>query len=42
MNRYVLTHDEHATWDELWKSLASSAEGILIDHYAIYTERKTQ
>ncbi len=40
IDRYVLTHDEHATWDELWKSLASSAEGIYIDHYSIYTEEK--
>ena len=39
--RYVLTHDQHATWDELWKSLASSAAGAYIDHYSIYTEKES-
>ena len=39
MNRYVLTHDAYATWDELWKNLTSSAGVYHIEHYSIYTEK---
>ena len=37
--RYVLTHDEDVTWEELFYSLASSTLGAYIDHYTVYTER---
>ena len=39
MNRYVLTHEEIATWDDLWKNMVSSAGIYHIEHYSIYTEK---
>ena len=38
---YVLTHDNRVTYDELWQSAASSQYGAYIDHFQIYSERKT-
>lgn len=38
--RYVLTHDDTVTWEQLIHGIASSQLGAYIDHYAIYTERK--
>ena len=35
--RYVLTHDNTHTWDQLWRSLLSSAAGVAIDHYTVCT-----
>ena len=35
---YILTNKEYATWEQIWKSLASSAAGAAIDHVTIYTE----
>ena len=37
IERYVLTHDNTHTWDQLWSSLLSSAVGVAIDHYAVCT-----
>ena len=36
VTRYVLTNNNTASWDELWRSLASSQLGDFIDHYTIY------
>lgn len=38
ITHYVLTHDNTHTWDQLWRSLASSAAGAAIDHFTICTE----
>ena len=37
VTRYVLTNNNTASWDELWRSLASSQLGDFIDHYTIYS-----
>ncbi len=39
VTRYVLTNNNTASWDELWRSLASSQLGDFIDHYTIYSEK---
>ena len=36
--RYVLTHDNTVTWEQLWNGLFSSAYGAYIDHYTVCTE----
>ena len=38
---YVLTHDNKVTWEQLWNGLASSQMGAYIDHYSIYSEKKS-
>lgn len=38
--RYVLTHDNKVTWEDLINGLYSSQSGAYIDHYAIYTDRE--
>ena len=38
ISRYVLTHDNTHTWEQLWRSLASSVTGAAIDHYTVCTE----
>ena len=37
VTRYVLTNNNTASWDELWRSLASSQLGDFVDHYTIYS-----
>ena len=37
--RYVLTHSDTVTWEELWNGLVSSWMGAYIDHNSIYTEK---
>lgn len=39
VTRYVLTNNNTASWDELWRSLTSSQLGDFIDHYIIYSEK---
>jgi len=39
VTRYVLTNNNTASWDELWRSLTSSQLGDFIDHYTIYCEK---
>ena len=39
VTRYVLTNNNTASWDELWRSLTSSQLGDFIDHYTIYSEK---
>ena len=36
--RYVLTHDNNVTWDDLWQGMISSQFGAYIDHHTIYRE----
>lgn len=36
--RYVLTHDEAVTWDEITWGLLSSQSGAIIDAYDVYTD----
>lgn len=38
--RYVLTHDNKVTWEDLINGLYSSQSGAYIDHYSIYTDRE--
>ena len=38
IDRYVLTHDNTHTLEQLWNSLLSSATGAAIDHYTICSE----
>ena len=38
--RYILTHDNQVTWEELFGGMYSSQLGAYIDHYSIYAERK--
>jgi hypothetical protein len=37
--RFVLTHDDKVTWEELFHGLISSYYGAYIDHYTVYTEK---
>ena len=39
VTRYVLTNNNTASWDELWRSLASSQLGDYIDFQTIYCEK---
>ena len=36
--RYVLTNDPDASWEELWHSAASSREGDLIAYFVVYSD----
>jgi hypothetical protein len=36
--RYVLTHSDTVTWDDLWRGMISSQFGAYMDHYTIYKE----
>lgn len=36
--RYVLTHDNNVSWDDLWQGMISSQFGAYIDHHTIYRE----
>jgi hypothetical protein len=38
--KYVLTHDNSYTYEELWASVTTSFYGGYIDHYTIYSESK--
>ena len=38
IDRYVLTHDNTHTWDQIWNSLFSSVAGVAIDHYTVCTD----
>ncbi|MBQ8835400.1 MAG: hypothetical protein IJ001_10850 [Oscillospiraceae bacterium] len=35
--RYILTNDPEASWEEIWRSAASSISGDLIEHYVAYS-----
>ena len=38
IERYVLTNDPDASWEEIWRSAASSRYGDLIDHFVVYSQ----
>ncbi len=39
--RYVITDHPTATWDDLWKSTASSVYGVLIPYHTVYTNYRS-
>ena len=39
--RYVLTHDDTLTWDQIWNSMISSQAFVHIDHYTVYSQKQS-